>query len=419
MLSWQGRRLRRYGNDEYYVEYTYDVDGMRTSKYAITPVGITDSKYIYDGKVLVAEQRNGEWIYYIHGVDGVVGFRYNGETYLYCKNVQNDITHIYKQEQNNTLTLVAKYVYDAWGNIDILQNTDGIATLNPFRYRGYYFDEETGLYYLQTRYYDPELGRFISADSIEYLDPETLGGLNLYAYCENNPVMGVDPEGTWNWGHFWKILAAVVIVVAVTALTVVTAGAAAAALGVSATAVMVTTAVCGVVGGVAEIVGQCVNNGIDNLNLWDVAFKTFTNAAYGAASAIGAGAASWGIRIGARAVKVGLAGFNTFIHGAIHVGENGLTWGSIASDTAKSMATSSFFQILGMGMDIGRGLVITGSMAPYNVVSHLTSSFGVTLPIAITVGKSFMKYCGEEIMEGLWDFLLKYSQVWWRPLVRY
>ncbi len=85
-----------------------------------------------------------------------------------------------------------------------MQDTDGIATLNPFRYRSYYFDEETGLYYLQTRYYDPELGRFISADSIEYLDPETLGGLNLYAYCGSNPVMAVDSTGSesvpwWQW----------------------------------------------------------------------------------------------------------------------------------------------------------------------------------------------------------------------------
>ncbi len=83
-------------------------------------------------------------------------------------------------------------------------NLDGIATFNPFRYRSYYFDTETSLYYLQTRYYDPELGRFISADSIEYLDPETLGGLNLYAYCGNNPVMAVDDTGSesvpwWQW----------------------------------------------------------------------------------------------------------------------------------------------------------------------------------------------------------------------------
>lgn len=130
------------------------------------------------------------------------------------KNVQGDVTHIYKQEEDKSLTLVAKYVYDAWGNWEIVvNNAEDIASLNPFRYRSYYFDTETNLYYLQTRYYDPELGRFISADSIEYLDPETLGGLNLYAYCGNNPVMGIDPNGnawwnpfSWNWGKIGKVI---------------------------------------------------------------------------------------------------------------------------------------------------------------------------------------------------------------------
>ena len=192
-LSWQGRRLLRYGNNEYYAEYTYDVNGIRTSKHAVTPAGTVNSKFIYDSNNLVAEQRSGSWIYYLYGVDGVAGFNYKGNTYLYRKNVQGDITHIYKQEKDNSLTQVAHYVYDAWGNKRILQDKDGIATLNPFRYRSYYFDEETGLYYLQSRYYDPELSRFISADSIEYLDPESLGGLNLYAYCGNNPVMNYDP----------------------------------------------------------------------------------------------------------------------------------------------------------------------------------------------------------------------------------
>ena len=102
------------------------------------------------------------------------------------------------------VVFLARYVYDAWGNHKVL-NSDGtentsstfIGNINPLRYRGYYYDSDLGLYYLMTRYYDPEIGRFISADSIEYLDPETIGGLNLFAYCNNNPVMGVDPTGTF------------------------------------------------------------------------------------------------------------------------------------------------------------------------------------------------------------------------------
>ena len=78
-----------------------------------------------------------------------------------------------------------------------ISDANHIGILNPFRYRGYFYDEETGLYYLKTRYYDPETGRFITIDGIEYLDPETINGLNLYAYCGNNPVMNVDPTGTF------------------------------------------------------------------------------------------------------------------------------------------------------------------------------------------------------------------------------
>ena len=93
---------------------------------------------------------------------------------------------------------VAKYSYDAWGNI-IYQYDDGsnISNINPYRYRGYRYDDETGYYYLNSRYYDPSIARFISADSINYLDPSSSAGLNLYAYCNNNPVMYHDPSGTF------------------------------------------------------------------------------------------------------------------------------------------------------------------------------------------------------------------------------
>ena len=98
---------------------------------------------------------------------------------------------------------VVQYKYDAWGNHKVYNNaqkedTDShfIGNLNPFRYRSYYYDTETKLYYLKTRYYDPEVGRFINMDSIEYADPQTINGLNLYAYCGNNPVMNEDSTGT-------------------------------------------------------------------------------------------------------------------------------------------------------------------------------------------------------------------------------
>ena len=108
--------------------------------------------------------------------------------------------------------LQCKYNYDAWGNHRIgnarneliYDSATGviatgyeshIAILNPIRYRGYYYDTETGLYYLQSRYYDATLCRFLNRDNVNYLEPESIHGLNLYAYCNNNPVMFADPSG--------------------------------------------------------------------------------------------------------------------------------------------------------------------------------------------------------------------------------
>ena len=98
------------------------------------------------------------------------------------------------------LSVVASYTYDPWGKI--ISSSGTLADINPLRYRGYYYDTETGFYYLQSRYYDPEIGRFINADSYASTDATGLLSTNMFAYCENNPVMRVDPTGEL----FWDIL---------------------------------------------------------------------------------------------------------------------------------------------------------------------------------------------------------------------
>ena len=122
---------------------------------------------------------------------------------------------------------MVKYSYDAWGNCKVLNasgaeitDANHIGNLNPFRYRGYYYDTETKLYYLQSRYYDPEIGRFITIDDISYLAPDAINGLNLYAYCRNNPVNRVDATGhawwnpfTWDWGAIGRGLLSVAAIV--------------------------------------------------------------------------------------------------------------------------------------------------------------------------------------------------------------
>ncbi|MBO7148589.1 MAG: hypothetical protein J6V93_01910, partial [Clostridia bacterium] len=157
-------------------------DGIRIRK--------NGTNYTLDGSNIIREyDANGKDIYFNYDLDGVCGFRIGDTDYFYRKNLQGDITDIYHEDG----TKYASYTYDAWGNCTITLDTNGIGTLNPFRYRGYYYDSETNLYYLKSRYYDPATGRFINAD--ELIDKSKILGFNLYGYCQNNPIMLVDDDG--------------------------------------------------------------------------------------------------------------------------------------------------------------------------------------------------------------------------------
>ena len=109
----------------------------------------------------------------------------------YINNLIGDVIFIYRSDNLK----VAEYSYNAFGQTSINYNIDSIASINPFRYKSYYYDNETGLYYLISRYYSPVLMRFLTPDSIKYVNPDAINGVNLYVYCGNNPVMGVDPKG--------------------------------------------------------------------------------------------------------------------------------------------------------------------------------------------------------------------------------
>ncbi len=195
-VEWaNGRQMVSYNG----TAFTYDGLGRRISK--------GDISYIYDSNNRIIKQSNG--IEFIYDNSGVAGIVYSGETYLYRKDAQGNIVGLIDNNGN----VVVEYKYDAWGNHEVYDGsgtkiTQGthVGRVNPYRYRGYYYDEELKLYYLKTRYYDPEVGRFINADDITYIDPETINGLNLYAYCGNNPVMNVDPNGTFFWLAFLAII---------------------------------------------------------------------------------------------------------------------------------------------------------------------------------------------------------------------
>ena len=184
-VYWSGENVVEYGNNT----FMYDACGRRLTKNNLV--------YTYDSNGKLIRQSNGLEFFYDH--TGVAGMKYNGSTYIYRKDVQGNIIALLDSSGG----IVVKYAYDAWGNVSVMDNngviisdSGYIGNINPFRYRGYYYDADTKLYYLKTRYYDPEAGRFVSQDSIEYLNSDTINGLNLYAYCVNNPVMNVDPNGT-------------------------------------------------------------------------------------------------------------------------------------------------------------------------------------------------------------------------------
>ena len=162
--------------------FEYDASGIRIRK--------NGTEYELDGTTIVEEKRTGTVIRYRYGVEGMVGFTYNGTDYYYTKDLFGNISGIYGADG----TRYAAYEYDAWGNHTVTLNVNGIGSLNPFRYRGYYYDTETGLYYLQTRYYDPVTGRFLNAD-VTFDTNAGLTAYNLFAYCGNCPVMHVDISG--------------------------------------------------------------------------------------------------------------------------------------------------------------------------------------------------------------------------------
>ena len=131
---------------------------------------------------------------YLYDESGMIGVMLNSQPYYYHRNLQGDVIAIYDANGEKQV----EYAYDAWGNCKtVYGENDELAYLNPIRYRGYYYDTETKLYYLNARYYSPEWRRFISPDAAEYIDPETPNGLNLYAYCNNDPVNFADPSGHW------------------------------------------------------------------------------------------------------------------------------------------------------------------------------------------------------------------------------
>ena len=206
-VGWQGRNMTEAslgaGLD---MSYSYNADGLRTKKDVDWPNLQKNIEYYYDANgrlvyetIKTAEGRNDKITYMYDGAGRLMGLAYRdtpGATYnyFYERNGQGEIIGL----RNDAGYRMVEYVYDAWGNCKTVSDTtlEKIGTLNPYRYKDCYYDWETGWYYLNSRYYDPDAGRFISPDDVEYLGADgSPNSYNRYAYCGNNPVMYADPSG--------------------------------------------------------------------------------------------------------------------------------------------------------------------------------------------------------------------------------
>ncbi len=198
--TWEkGRQLKSISNGTNTYSYTYDANGIRTSK---TVNGIT-TNYITDNGTILAEYTNNYVInYWYDDLYSPLGFVYTDKTisnpttqaYIYTQNAQGDVTGIL----NSSGTQIVNYTYDSWGNVLSITGSLSITigSINPIRYRGYYLDNETGHYYLQSRYYNPNWHRFINADDSRFIGlTGSVVSVNPFVYCENYPIYYQDKSG--------------------------------------------------------------------------------------------------------------------------------------------------------------------------------------------------------------------------------
>ena len=201
-LTWgEGRRLKKVSLSWGTVDFAYDSDGKRVKKTS----GNTETKYYYNGSTLSGLVRTTTGstgttkttVQFVYDAEGKpFMLRLNGKTdYFYLYNGLGDVVGLIDSSNK----VVVRYQYNSWGKVTSSEDTSGVslATLNPFRYRKYVYDPETGLYCLGSRYYDPEVGRFVNADDpgTIFAKPQELYNKNLYAYCDNNPVIREDIQG--------------------------------------------------------------------------------------------------------------------------------------------------------------------------------------------------------------------------------
>ena len=301
----QGRQIRGMQKSGEEVAFAYNADGLRVQKTA-TSTGTT--KYIMHGRNLVHLIRGDENLHFFYDAQNKPAIAiYNGTAYAYLYNQQDDVVGMVDSEGQ----LVVKYQYDAWGQPISTGGAlaETLGALNPFRYRGYIYDEETGLYYLRSRYYNPKLSRFINADDVEALGADgDINGYQLFNYCMNDPVNRRDEAGSWSLPNWAKVaIGAALIVGAAVVATVATGGVACFAYG---------AAIGAAKGAVSGAIGGAISGAIESriaTGSWDGALEAAID---GAADGF-LGSAIGGFIVG------GLTSPNCFVAGTPIQTENG------------------------------------------------------------------------------------------------
>jgi len=300
----EGRRLisisEELGIDEQKsIDYTYDSNGLIIKK--VLGYWYDDDRdseefttqYYYDGDKLITEINQYCRLDFLYDENGMLYglIKDNSSKYFYVRDYLQNILGIVDQNGK----LVVKYKYDAYGNSKGIEDTSGcsLGTRNPFRYKGYYYDDDTGMYYCKSRFYVPKWRRWLNSDSINYLEPQNISCLNLFAYCNNNPVMYVDPTGDF---------------------------------AISILALLIGAGVGALIGAGSSVISQGITNGWNNINGWQVLLDGTIGAISGLLSTSGIGT------VGAALLSGGL-GFAGSVGGDL-ISNNGdwstINWGKAA-----------------------------------------------------------------------------------------
>ncbi len=315
-LTWQhGRQLQSQEEDGLVVEYEYNDAGIRTKK----TVNGQETRFYLNGSTILSQVTGNEQMDFLYDDAGaLLGFKYNSACYYYIQNLQGDIIGILDSTGNQ----IVSYAYSAWGEpVSVTGSAaNTIGAKNPFRYRGYYYDLETGCYYVTSRYYTPEMRRWMNADVSETLtaDYQVSTQYDLFVYCFNNPVNLFDQTGTWpSWATKIAIgVGAIVVGAAIVAATAATGGAAIAFAGVVIAGVK-SAAISGTigmaVGAGTEVVSHRITTGS-----WNGAGKA---AARGAVDGFANGFMAGGIMVGSSQILSG--GFKIAANAGISTGRNG------------------------------------------------------------------------------------------------